>query len=140
MLGLSDRVPKEASSGTETVAEQERASDTERRHLTVFFCDLVESTALSEQLDPEDLVELIAAYHAASAEVIERFHGHVAQYQGDGVLAYFGYPHAQGDDAVHAVRAGLDIVRAVQGSQGPDSTAPRCALPPVSASTQASWS
>ena len=66
----------------ETVAEQERAlTDAERRHLTVFFCDLVESTALSEQLDPEDLVELIAAYHAVSAEVIERFHGHVAQYQ-----------------------------------------------------------
>jgi class 3 adenylate cyclase/tetratricopeptide (TPR) repeat protein len=104
----------------ETVAEQERAlTDAERRHLTVFFCDLVESTALSEQLDPEDLVELIAAYHAVSAEVIERFHGHVAQYQGDGVLAYFGYPHAQGDDAVHAVRAGLDVVRAVRGLSGP---------------------
>ena len=53
------------------------------------------------------------------AKVIERFHGHVAQYQGDGVLAYFGYPHAQGDDTVHAVRAGLELVRAVQGLAGP---------------------
>jgi class 3 adenylate cyclase/tetratricopeptide (TPR) repeat protein len=98
------------------MAEQERAlANAERRHLTVFFCDLVESTALSEQLDPEDFGHLIAAYHAACTEVIERFHGHVAQYQGDGVLAYFGYPHALGDDTVQAVRAGLDVVRAVSG-------------------------
>ncbi|HSC91414.1 MAG TPA: adenylate/guanylate cyclase domain-containing protein [Gaiellaceae bacterium] len=90
----------------------------ERRHLTVFFCDLVGSTALGERLDPEDLVELIAAYHDAAAEVIERYHGHVAQYLGDGVLAYFGYPRAQGDDAVHAVRAGLDVVRAVHALTG----------------------
>ena len=106
--------------GPGTVVEHEQAlADAERRHLTVVFCDLVESTALSEQLDPEDLVELIAAYHDAAAKVIERFHGHVAQYQGDGVLAYFGYPHAQGDDTVHAVRAGLELVRAVQGLSGP---------------------
>ncbi|HLM33904.1 MAG TPA: adenylate/guanylate cyclase domain-containing protein [Gaiellaceae bacterium] len=106
--------------GPGIAAEQERAlADAERRHLTVVFCDLVQSTALSEQLDPEDLVELIAAYHDAAARVIERFHGHVAQYQGDGVLAYFGYPHAQGDDTVHAVRAGLDLVRAVHELSGP---------------------
>ncbi|HEX2045093.1 MAG TPA: AAA family ATPase, partial [Gaiellaceae bacterium] len=104
-------------------AEQEQAlAGAERRHLTVFFCDLVESTALSEELDPEELGELIATYHEAAAEVIERFHGHVAQYQGDGVLAYFGYPHAQGDDTVHAVRAGLELVRAVEAlsARGPD--------------------
>ena len=101
--------------GPESVAGQEQAlTSAERRHLTVVFCDLVESTALGEQLDPEDLGELIAAYHEACAKVINRFHGHVAQYQGDGVLAYFGYPHAQGDDTVHAVRAGLDLVRGVQ--------------------------
>lgn len=106
--------------GPKIVAEQEQAlAGAERRHLTVVFCDLVGSTALSEQLDPEDLGELIAAYHGACAKVIERFHGHVAQYQGDGVLAYFGYPHARGDDAVHAVRAGLDVVRTVQGLSGP---------------------
>ncbi|MBD0289759.1 MAG: AAA family ATPase [Thermoleophilia bacterium] len=93
--------------------------EAQRRHLTVFFCDLVESTPLSEQLDPEDLGELIGAYHEACAEVIERFHGHVAQYQGDGVLAYFGYPHAQGDDTVHAVRAGLEVVTAVGELSGP---------------------
>lgn len=109
--------------GSETGAQQEQAlADAERRHLTVFFCDLVESTALGEQLDPEDLGELIAAYHRAAANVVERFHGYVAQYQGDGVLAYFGYPHAQGDDPVHAVRAGLGLIRAVQGLSrlGPD--------------------
>jgi class 3 adenylate cyclase/predicted ATPase len=102
----------------EKMAEQEQLPNAERRHLTVFFCDLVESTALSEQLDPEDLGQLIAAYHATCTEVIERFHGHVAQYQGDGVLAYFGYPHALGDDTVQAVRAGLDVVRAVAGLAG----------------------
>ena len=101
------------------MADQDRAlANAERRHLSVFFCDLVESTALSEQLDPEDFGHLIAAYHATCTEVIERFHGHVAQYQGDGVLAYFGYPHALGDDTVQAVRAGLDVVRAVQGVAG----------------------
>ena len=127
--------------GQGTVYEHEQAlPDAERRHLTVVFCDLVESTALSEQLDPEDLVELIAAYHDAAAKVIERFHGHVAQYQGDGVLAYFGYPHAQGDDTVHAVRAGLDLVRTVQELSVPDLAAATCASPPVSASTRASWS
>ena len=74
--------------GPERVDEQEQAlAGAERRHLTVVFCDLVESTALSEQLDPEDFGELIAAYHGACTEVIERLHGHVAQYQGDGVLA-----------------------------------------------------
>lgn len=106
--------------GPERVDEQEPAlAGTERRNLTVVFCDLVESTALSEQLDPEDFGELIAAYHGACTEVIERLHGHVAQYQGDGVLAYFGYPHAQGDDTVHAVRAGLDVVRAVHALTRP---------------------
>jgi class 3 adenylate cyclase/tetratricopeptide (TPR) repeat protein len=101
---------------------QEARTGVERRNLTVVFCDLVDSTALGHRLDPEDFGELIAAYHAACAEVIERFHGHVAQFQGDGVLAYFGYPHAGGDDAVHAVRAGLELVRAVRGltPQGSD--------------------
>jgi class 3 adenylate cyclase/tetratricopeptide (TPR) repeat protein len=96
----------------------------ERRQLTVVFCDLVGSTALGRRLDPEDFGELIAAYHAACAEVIERFHGHVAQFQGDGVLAYFGYPHAGGDDAVHGVRAGLEVVRAVKdlGAEALDGT------------------
>jgi class 3 adenylate cyclase/predicted ATPase len=99
------------------MAEQVLAN-AERRHLTIVFCDLVESTALSKQLDPEDFGHVIAGYHATCTQVIERFHGHVAQYQGDGVLAYFGYPTALGDDTVQAVRAGLAVVRAVQEVAG----------------------
>jgi class 3 adenylate cyclase/tetratricopeptide (TPR) repeat protein len=108
---------QEASLRPDTAAAEGRhaPAGVERRHLTVLFCDLVESTALGHRLDPEDFDELIAPYQAVCAEVIKRFHGHVAQFQGDGVLAYFGYPHAGGDDAVHAVRAGLELVRAVKG-------------------------
>src|SRR5438309_11434616 len=78
------------------------------------FCDLVGSTALSSQLDPEDLREVIAAYHRAVAEVVAEFDGFVAKYMGDGVLAYFGYPRAHEDDAEHAVRAGLSVIDAVR--------------------------
>src|SRR5207237_1246817 len=85
----------------------------ERRQLTVMFCDLVDSTALSGQLDPEDLREVVRAYQAACAEVIQRFDGHIAQYLGDGLLVYFGYPLAHEDDAQRAVRAGLGIVEAL---------------------------
>ena len=95
------------------MAEQAHAfANAERRHLTIVFCDLVESTT-QQAVDPEDFGQAIAEYHAACAQVIERFHGYVAQYQGDGVLAYFGYPSARGDDTVQAVRAGLAVVRAV---------------------------
>ena len=89
------------------------ASAAERRQLTVMFCDLVGSTALSSQLDPEDLREVIAAYHRAVAESIAGFDGFVAKYMGDGVLAYFGYPRAHEDDAERAVRAGLGVIDAV---------------------------
>jgi len=85
----------------------------ERRQLTVMFCDLVGSTALSARLDPEELREVIGAYHRCVAEVVRRFDGFVAKYMGDGVLIYFGYPRAHDDDAERAVRAGLDIVAAV---------------------------
>ena len=87
----------------------------ERRQLTVMFCDLVGSTALSEQLDPEGLREVVRTYQAACAEVIGRFDGHIAQYLGDGLLVYFGYPAAHEDDAQRAVRAGLEIVEAIGG-------------------------
>jgi class 3 adenylate cyclase/predicted ATPase len=87
--------------------------DAERRQLTVVFCDLVGSTALSARLDPEELREVVHAYQAACAEVIARFDGHIAQYLGDGLLVYFGYPRAHEDDAQRAVRAGLGIVEAV---------------------------
>ena len=78
----------------------------ERRQITVMFCDLVGSTALSTRLDPEDLREVIAAYHACTADVVTRFGGYVAKYMGDGVLVYFGYPEAHEADAENAVRAG----------------------------------
>lgn len=85
----------------------------ERRQLTVMFCDLVGSTALSTRLDPEDLRRIVRAYTECCAEVIERNGGFVAQYMGDGVLAYFGYPHAHEHDAERAVRAGLALAEAV---------------------------
>jgi len=90
-----------------------RIDSAERRQLTVMFCDLVGSTALSSRLDPEDLREDIAAYHSAVAGVVAAFDGFVAKYMGDGVLAYFGYPRAHEDDAERAVHAGLGLVGAV---------------------------
>jgi class 3 adenylate cyclase/predicted ATPase len=89
------------------------AAAAERRQLTVMFCDLVGSTALATRLDPEDLREVIGAYHRAVADVVGSFDGFVAKYMGDGVLAYFGYPRAHEDDAERAVRAGLGIIDAV---------------------------
>jgi class 3 adenylate cyclase/predicted ATPase len=88
-------------------------ADAERRQLTVMFCDLVGSTELSARLDPEDLREVIAAYHRAVAAVVRSFDGFVAKYMGDGVLVYFGYPRAHEDDAERAVRAGRGVIGAV---------------------------
>ena len=85
----------------------------ERRHLTVMFCDLVGSSALSARLDPEDMRRVIASYHSRVAEVIGRHQGMIARYMDDGVLAYFGYPRAQEDDAEQAVRAALALVEEV---------------------------
>src|SRR5713101_3828282 len=93
-----------------------RQSPAERRQLTVMFCDLVGSTALSEQLDPEELREVVRAYQQTCAAVIGRFAGHIAQYLGDGLLVYFGYPVAHEDDAARAVRAGLAIVGALRAA------------------------
>jgi class 3 adenylate cyclase len=87
--------------------------EAERRHLTVLFCDLVGSTALTGRLDPEDYREVVRAYHQICAEVIHQFDGYVAQYLGDGVLGYFGYPVAHEDDAQRAVRAGLGLLDAL---------------------------
>ena len=77
------------------------------------FCDLVDSTALSEQLDPEEYGAVVRTYQHTSAAVIERFDGYIAQYLGDGLLVYFGYPRAHEDDAARAVRAGLEITAAI---------------------------
>src|SRR5499426_3907246 len=87
--------------------------DAERRQLTVLFCDLVDSTVLAGQLDPEDLREVVRAYQDTCAKVIARFEGHIAQYLGDGLLVYFGYPLAHEDDAQRAVRAGLGMIEAM---------------------------
>ncbi len=91
----------------------------ERRQLTVMFCDLVGSTALSRQLDPEDLQELIRSYHGVVTSAVEPFDGRVAQFLGDGVLVYFGYPRAHEDDAERAVRAALNVLtKLAQHSSG----------------------
>ncbi len=86
----------------------------ERRQLTVMFCDLVGSTALSTQLDPEELRTVVRTYQAICAEAVERYDGYIAQYLGDGVLVYFGYPMAHEDDAERAVRTGLELLRSLQ--------------------------
>jgi class 3 adenylate cyclase/predicted ATPase len=87
--------------------------EAERRHLTVMICDLVGSTALSTRLDPEDMRAVIDAYHAACARITRSYDGFLAEFRGDGILAYFGYPRAHEDDAERTVRAGLDILAAV---------------------------
>src|SRR6266850_2182715 len=90
--------------------------EAERRQLTVMFCDLVGSTALSARLDPEELREVVRAYQETCTEVIRRYDGHIAQHLGDGLLVYFGYPAAHEDDAQRAVRTGLEIITALQHS------------------------
>src|SRR5262249_42532679 len=97
--------------------------EAERRHLTVLFCDLVGSTALATRLDPEEYREVVRAYHQRCAAVIHQFDGYLAQYLGDGVLVYFGYPVAHEDDAQRAVRAGLDLLDAC-ASLGPHRALP----------------
>ena len=102
-----------ASAPTETATAPALRDDAERRHLTVMICDLVGSTALSARLDPEDMRAVIDAYHAACARITRTYDGFLAQFRGDGILAYFGYPRAHEDDAERTVRAGLDIIAAV---------------------------
>jgi class 3 adenylate cyclase/predicted ATPase len=95
------------------------ADTAERRQVTVMFSDLVGSTALSTRMDPEDLREVISSYQKCVAETVRRFDGFVAKYMGDGVLVYFGYPHAHEDDAERAVRAGLEMVASVSALASP---------------------
>src|SRR5262249_4169708 len=94
--------------------ETSRTPEAERRQLTVMFCDLVDSTKLSSQLDPEEYREVVRAYQRVCTEVIQRYDGHIAQLLGDGLLVYFGYPQAHEDDPQRAVRAGLGILAAMQ--------------------------
>ena len=95
-------------------------ADAERRQLTVMFCDLVGSTPLSARFDPEDLREIVGAYHRCVSDTVGRFAGFVAKYMGDGVLVYFGYPEAHEDDAERAVRAGLAVIEAVGRLEAPE--------------------
>jgi class 3 adenylate cyclase len=108
--------PPFVDTATPSIAPSATLEDrAERRQVTVMFCDLVGSTALSTRMDPEDLREVISAYQTCVAETVGRLGGFVAKYMGDGVLVYFGYPQAHEDDAERAVRAGLELVAAVGG-------------------------
>jgi class 3 adenylate cyclase/tetratricopeptide (TPR) repeat protein len=114
-LGEPPRTSDEARPEA-TAAETSRSKltvEAERRQLTVLFVDLVGSTELSGRLDPEEMSEVIRAYHTGCADVIRRWDGYLAKYMGDGVLAYYGWPRAHEDDAERAVRAGLELVDAV---------------------------
>jgi class 3 adenylate cyclase len=131
--GLASRVQsleakgKERASTPQTLDARRQTLDAtaERRQLTVMFCDLVGSTALSEQLDPEELREVVRAYQQSSAAVISQYEGHIAQHLGDGLLVYFGYPVAHEDDAQRAVRTALGIVEAIQRLSFPTIQLPR---------------
>ena len=102
-----------------TSSSEARSPEAERRQITVMFCDLVGSTALAEKLDPEDLREVMAAYQKAAGAVIERYEGHVAQYLGDGLMVYFGWPQAHEDDPARAIQSSLDVIDAVNGVDAP---------------------
>jgi class 3 adenylate cyclase len=112
-------VPSSTQPETRPIPAAERSPiapsipEAERRQLTVLFCDLVDSTPLARQLDPEELRTVVRAYQDTCAKVIARFDGHIAQYLGDGLLVYFGYPQAHEDDAQRSVRAGLGMIEAM---------------------------
>jgi class 3 adenylate cyclase len=110
--------PQTADSASRTLSSPslqtlDARHEAERRQLTVLFCDLVGSTTLSTQLDPEDLREVVQAYQETCTTVIQRYEGHIAQHLGDGLLVYFGYPAAHEDDPHRAVRTGLEIIEAL---------------------------
>jgi class 3 adenylate cyclase/predicted ATPase len=113
IANLSSVVTSDAKATVAANAPEMPAASAERRQLTVLFCDLVGSTALSGRLDPEDLRGIIGTYHRCCTELIERNGGFVAKYMGDGILAYFGYPQAHEHDAESAVRGGLALVEAI---------------------------
>ena len=118
-LAECDSAPRAGPSAALQASPKGRAAEAERRQLTVLFCDLVGSTELSARLDPEDMGGVIRSYQAGCTQVVRSWDGHVANYMGDGVLVYFGWPQAHEDDAERAVRSGLDLVRAVAKLQTP---------------------
>jgi hypothetical protein len=111
--GLILQAKAEADEHSHNIIVDQHAAEGELRHLTVLFCDLVGSTEIASHLDPEEWREIVGEYHRAAAQAIERFGGHVTQYLGDGVMAFFGYPEAHDNDAERAVRAGLTILDAI---------------------------
>jgi class 3 adenylate cyclase len=116
-IAALDAAPPPPPAEATTVAAPTTA---ERRQLTVMFCDLVGSTPLATRFDPEDLREIVGAYHHVVTETVARSAGFVAKYMGDGILVYFGYPEAHEDDAERAVRAGLAVIDAVAGLDLPE--------------------
>ena len=121
-LGARKRILKAIAAGTQASPSAEATSsepmaapsrEAERRQLTVMFCDLVGSTALSESMDPEDYRDVIAAYQTAASVVVTEHDGYLARFMGDGLLIYFGYPRAHENDPERAARAGLAIVETV---------------------------
>jgi class 3 adenylate cyclase/predicted ATPase len=123
-----EKTTSEVSAAAAPHATPRAIDAAERRQVTVMFSDLVGSTALSARMDPEDLRELISAYHKCAAEAVRRFGGFVTQYLGDGVLVCFGYPEAHEDDAERAVRAGLGLIAAVSALKGPSSLQTRVGI------------
>jgi class 3 adenylate cyclase len=112
-------VPQVVQSAPAEAARRAGPAEAERRQLTVLFCDLVGSTKLAARFDPEDMGRVIRAYQDACTEVIERWGGHVAKYMGDGLLAYFGWPHAHEDEAERAVRSGLAMIETLAELETP---------------------
>jgi class 3 adenylate cyclase len=129
MLAAISEVATAAATAPKVFEPEPKSPETaERRQVTVMFSDLVGSTALSARMDPEDLREVISAYQKCVAETVRRFGGFVAKYMGDGVLVYFGYPHAHEDDAERAVRAGLQLVTSVAALKVPASLQTRVGI------------
>src|SRR5262245_1319190 len=113
---LADSAPAkrlDVSTASRTANSSDTAVAAERRQLTVMFCDMVGSSALSTRLDPEEQRDVVGVFQSCCATEIKRLGGMVAQYLGDGVLAYFGYPSAHEDDAERAVRSGLAVLDSV---------------------------
>lgn len=116
------RMLAEPSPPTTTASSPDQSSlaSRERRQLTVAFVDLVAATALGTQLDPEDLIQLLRQYRDACLAAVNNYNGYVAQYLGDGILVYFGFPQAQEDAAERAIRASLEIVQNVSRLHQPN--------------------
>lgn len=122
-LGIktTDSIGSEASVGSQDLTEIEGSKTAENRHMSIMFCDLVGSTALSETLDAEDLREIISLFRDTCAQAIKKYDGYLANYLGDGILIYFGYPTARENDAERAVRAGMEMVADVAALEIPGS-------------------